>query len=403
MVLSQNLLSEFAKLTSNNNITKKETIVRGRVIKQNGNYLFNMLDTNSKIPVKIPSGLDLNYPVNAIIKNNSISVIGNVIDPETKLLLSYELKDKLVWTKPYFDESIKFTSGNGKKYNSFNMFYKDSYCLEDEILGNVDDFKINIKFSDTNNTEYNSIELKTLNDLRVFSFFETLHCGDAGFTATLNNNDFITDLGDGPYNKIIVTAGWNEREQRDEVTMKFSDGQGTVVAYKDGFGVFGTDIQVREIIFNNVLSENDPEEKKVLDFLNYSNNSENGSKYIALYYNDYLAYDGSKKEWTKPLVDRYIYFGNEIPYYNLRDFLNYNKDIASEYNKLIKKLIFDNDEIYDFVSEKYLIDDENIKNLLFESELMDQPIFDFLNINTLKDNIVSSTYKSIDDDFIKNL
>lgn len=403
MILPQNLLSEFAKLTSNNNITKKETIVRGRVIKQNGNYLFNMLDTNSKIPVKIPSGLDLNYPVNAIIKNNSISVIGNVIDPETKLLLSYELKDKLVWTKPYLDNSIKFTSGNRKTYNSFNMFYKDSYCFENEIFGNVDDFKINIKFSNIEDTEYDSIELKTLNDLRVFSFFETLHCGDAGFTATLNNNDFITDLGDGPYNKIIVTAGWNEREQRDEVTMKFSDGQGTVVAYKDGFGVAGTDIQVREIIFNNVLSENDPEEKKVLDFLNYSSNSENGSKYIALYYNDYLAYDGSKKEWTKPLVDKYIYFGNEIPYYNLRALLNYNKDITSEYNKLIKKLIFDNDEIYDFVSEKYLINDENIKNLLFESELIDQPIFDFLNINTLKDNIVSSTYKSIDDDFIKNL
>ena len=403
MVLSQNLLSEFAKLTSNNNITKKETIVRGRVIKQNGNYLFNMLDTNSKIPVKIPSGLDLNYPVNAIIKNNSISVIGNIIDPETKLLLSYELKDKLVWTRPYYDSSVKFTSGNGKTYNSVNMFYKDSYAFKDKIIGNVDDFKINIKFSDTNNTEYNSIELKTLNDLRVFSFFETLHYQYSGFTATLKNNDFITDLGDGPYDKIIVTAGWDEREQRDVVTMKFSDGQGTVVAYKDGFGVSGTDIQVRQIIFNNVLSENDPEEKKVLDFLNYSGNSENGSKYIALYYNDYLAYDGSKKWWTKPLVDRYIYFGNEIPYYNLRAFLNYNKDEASEYNKLIKKLIFDNDEIYDFVSEKYLIDDENIKNLLFESELMDQPIFDFLNINTLKDNIVSSTYKSIDDDFIKNL
>ena len=403
MILSQNLLSEFAKLTSNNNITKKETIVRGRVIKQNGNYLFNMLDTNSKIPVKIPSGLDLNYPVNAIIKNNSISVIGNVIDPETKLLLSYELKDKLVWTRPYYDSSVKFTSGNGKTYNSVNMFYKDSYAFKDKIFGNVDDFKINIKFSDTNDTEYNSIELKTLNDLRVFSFFETLHWGDGGFEATLNNNDFITDLGDGPYNKIIVTAGWDEREQRDVVTMKFSDGQGTFVAYNDGFGVSGTDIQVREIIFNNVLSENDPEEKKVLDFLNYSGNSENGSKYIALYYNDYLAYDGSKKEWTKPLVDKYIYFGNEISYYNLKEFLNYNKDEASEYNKLIKKLIFDNDEIYDFVSEKYLIDDENIKNLLFESELMDQPIFDFLNINTLKDNIVSSTYKSIDDDFIKNL
>lgn len=403
MILSQNLLSEFAKITSNNNIIKKETIVRGRVIKQNGNYLFNMLDTNSKIPVKIPSGLDLNYPVNAIIKNNSISVIGNVIDPETKLLLSYELKDKLVWTRPYYDNYVKFTSGNGKKYNSFNMFYKDSYCFENEIFGNVDDFKINIKFSNIENTEYNSIELKTLNDLRVFSFFETLHWWNGGFEATLNNNDFITDLGDGPYNKIIVTAGWNELEQRDDVTMKFSDGQGTFVAYKDGFGVSGTDIQVRQIIFNNVLSENDPEEKKVLDFLNYSSNSENGSKYIALYYNDYLAYDGSKKEWTKPLVDQYIYFGNEIPYYNLRAFLNYNKDEASEYTKLIKKLIFDNDEIYDFVSEKYLIDDENIKNLLFESDLIDQPIFDFLNINTLKDNIVSSTYKSIDDDFIKNL
>ena len=403
MILSQKLLSEFAKLTSNNNITKKETIVRGRVIKQNGNYLFNMLDTNSKIPVKIPSGLDLNYPVNAIIKNNSISVIGNVIDPETKLLLSYELKDKLVWTRPYYDNYVKFTSGNGKTYNSVNMFYKDSYTFKDKILGNVDDFKINIKFSDIEDTEYNSIELKTLNDLRVFSFFETLHYQYSGFTATLNNNDFITDLGDGPYDKIIVTAGWDEREQRDVVTMKFSDGQGTYVAYKDGFGVSGTDIQVRQIIFNNVLSENDPEEKKVLDFLNYSNNSENGSKYIAIYYNDYLAYDGSKKEWTNPLVDRYIYFGNEIPYYNLRAFLNYNKDEASEYTKLIKKLIFDNDEIYDFVLEKYLIDDENIKNLLFESELMDQPIFDFLNINTLKDNIVSSTYKSIDDDFIKNL
>ena len=402
MILSHSLLSEFAKLTSNN-ISKKETIVMGRVIKQNGNYLFNMLDTNSKIPVKIPSGLDLNYPVNAIIKNNSISVIGNVIDPETKLLLSYELKDKLVWTKPYHDKSVKFTSGTRKTYNSVNMFYKDSYAFKDKIIGNVDDFKINIKFSDTNDTEYNSIELKTLNDLRVFSFFGTLHWRDGGFEATLNNNDFITDLGDGPYNKIIVSAGWNEYEQRDDVIMKFSDGQGTVVAYNGGFGIAGTDIQVREIIFNNVLSENNPEEKKVLDFLNYSGNSENGSKYIALYYNDYLAYDGSKKEWTKPLIDKYIYFGNEISYYNLRAFLNYNKDEASEYNKLIKKLIFDNDEIYDFVSEKYLINDENIKNLLFESDLIDQPIFDFLNINTLKDNIVSSTYKSIDDDFIKNL
>ena len=403
MVLSQNLLSEFAKLTFNNNITKKETIVRGRVIKQNGNYLFNMLDTNSKIPVKIPSGLDLNYPVNAIIKNNSISVIGNVIDPETKLLLSYELKDKLIWTKPYLDNSIKFTSGNGKIYNSVNMFYKDSYYFKDEIIGNVDDFKINIKFSDSDDTEYNSIELKTLNDLRVFSFFETLHWRDGGFEATLNNNDFITDLGDGPYNKIRVTASWDEREQRDVVTMKFSDGQGTVVVYNDGFGITGTDIQVRQIIFNNVLSENDPEEKKVLNFLNYSGNSENGSKYIALYYNDYLAYDGSKKEWTNPFTDKYIYFGDEIPYYNLKAFLNYNKNGNNINTKLIKKLIFDNDEIYDFVSEKYLIDDENIKNLLFESELMDQPIFDFLNINTLKDNIVSSTYKSIDDDFIKNL
>ena len=184
MILSQNLLSEFAKLTSNNNITKKETIVRGRVIKQNGNYLFNMLDTNSKIPVKIPSGLDLNYPVNAIIKNNSISVIGNVIDPETKLLLSYELKDKLVWTRPYSDNFIKFTSGNEKAYNSFNMFYKDSYAFKDKIIGNVDDFKINIKFSNIEDTEYDSIELKTLNDLRVFSFFETLHWWIGGFEAT---------------------------------------------------------------------------------------------------------------------------------------------------------------------------------------------------------------------------
>lgn len=403
MILSQNLLSEFAKLTSNNNITKKETIVRGRVIKQNGNYLFNMLDTNSKIPVKIPSGLDLNYPVNAIIKNNSISVIGNVIDPETKLLLSYELKDKLVWTRPYSDKSVKFTSGNGKTYNSVNMFYKDSYYFKDEIIGNVDDFKINIKFSNADDTEYNSIELKTLNDLRVFSFFETLHYEDAGFTAILNNNDFVTDLGDGPYNKIIVTSSWDEYNQKDIVTMKFSDGQETVVAYNNGFGITGTDIQVRQIIFNKILSESDSEEKKVLDFLNYSGNSENGAKYITLYYNDYLAYNDLKKEWTNPFTDKYIYFGDEIPYYNLKAFLNYNKNGNNINTKLIKKLIFDNDEIYDFVSEKYLIDDENIKNLLFESELMDQPIFDFLNINTLKDNIVSSTYKSIDDDFIKNL
>ena len=402
MILSHSLLSEFAKLTSNNN-SKKETIVMGIVTKQNGNYLFNMLDTNSKIPVKIPSGLDLNYPVNAIIKNNSISVIGNVIDPETKLLLSYELKDKLVWTRPYYDSSVKFTSGNGKTYNSVNMFYKDSYAFKDKIFGNVDDFKINIKFSDIEDTGYDSIELKTLNDLRVFSFSETLHSKDSGFTAILNNNDFITDLGDGPYNKIIVTSGWDEREQKEIITMKFSDGQGTYVAYKNGFGVSGTNIQVRQIIFSKALSESDSEEKKVLDFLNYSGNSENGAKYIALYYDNYLAYNGLKKEWTNSFIDKYIYFGNEIPYYNLSAFLNYNKDEASEYNKLIKKLIFDNDEIYDFVSEKYLIDDENIKNLLFESELMDQPIFDFLNINTLKDNIVSSTYKSIDDDFIKNL
>lgn len=403
MVLSQNLLSEFAKLTSNNNITKKETIVRGRVIKQNGNYLFNMLDTNSKIPVKIPSGLDLNYPVNAIIKNNSISVIGNVIDPETKLLLSYELKDKLVWTRPYSDKSVKFTSGNGKTYNSVNMFYKDSYAFKDKIVGNVDDFKINIKFSDIEDTEYDSIELKTLNDLRVFSFSETLYSEDAGFTTTLNNNNFVTDLGDGPYNKIIVTSSWDEYNQKEVVTMKFSDGQETVVAYKNGFGIAGTDVQVRQIIFNKVLSESDPEEKKVLDFLNYSGNSDNGSKYIALYYNDYLAYNDLKKEWTNPFIDKYIYFGDEIPYYNLKAFLNYNKDGTNINTKLIKKLIFDNDEIYDFVSEKYLIDNENIKNLLFESDLIDQPIFDFLNINTLKDNIVSSTYKSIDDDFIKNL
>ena len=393
MVLSQNLLSEFAKLTSNNNITKKETIVRGRVIKQNGNYLFNMLDTNSKIPVKIPSGLDLNYPVNAIIKNNSISVIGNVIDPETDIIPYYELKDKLVLENTEGTiGNIQFSLSNGSIFNT--IFH---YIEKIAILNNISENGYFRTFNAYIPSGFLSGGSRYNNFITDYKRKFTLTKSNNGINwsgAFSSDIQFITNSR-REYKGIAYDGGYDSIAGQNIERLRFKTDNGYDLIWDSVHGWDSVNSSFDYLIFYGSKLESSVSNASLETFL-----TNNGSLEDPIYSIVYSSNDSSIKvfengEW---LSDEYkkIIFNGDINDNNLLSFLK-NNNAYFENNQIG----YDDELVYDEANNGWT--NNYYRYITFTSNPSDANLIKFLNVNSEKINIVSSTYKSIDDDFIKNL
>ena len=86
MSLSNKVITDFVKTTSNNKTKKQDTIVKGWIVKnRTGVYsvkLAEYSDDNTLIPARVGNNIDINQPVNVLIKNHTACVIGNVSTSE---------------------------------------------------------------------------------------------------------------------------------------------------------------------------------------------------------------------------------------------------------------------------------------------------------------------------------
>ena len=88
MSLSNKVITDFVKTTSNNKIKKQDTIVKGRIVKKvgNGPYCVKLAEysdnNDTLIPARVGNNIDISQPVNVLIKNHTACVIGNVSTSE---------------------------------------------------------------------------------------------------------------------------------------------------------------------------------------------------------------------------------------------------------------------------------------------------------------------------------
>lgn len=84
MSLSNKVITDFVKTTSNNKTKKQDTIVKGRIVKKvgNGPYCVKLAEypdnNDTLIPARVGNNIDISQPVNVLIKNHTACVIGNV-------------------------------------------------------------------------------------------------------------------------------------------------------------------------------------------------------------------------------------------------------------------------------------------------------------------------------------
>ena len=100
-------------------------------------------------------------------------------------------------------------------------------------------------------------------------------------------------------------------------------------------------------------------------------------------------------EWRSDEYKKII-FNGDINDNNLLSFLK-NNNAYFENNKIG----YDDELVYDEANNGWT--NNYYRYITFTSNPNDANLIKFLNVNSEKTNIVSSTYKSIDDDFIKNL
>ena len=98
MSLSNKVITDFVKTTSNNKTKKQDTIVKGWIVKNiTGVYsvkLAEYSDNDTLIPARVSNNIDIDQPVNVLIKNHTACVIGNVSTSEVSTGTKISLNSK---------------------------------------------------------------------------------------------------------------------------------------------------------------------------------------------------------------------------------------------------------------------------------------------------------------------
>ena len=85
MALNNSLISKFVKTTSNTKNTKKETFLHGYIVTDANNRTCVKVSnygegSDSYIPVKVTTNVNVEQPVTVMIKNHTATVIGNAAE-----------------------------------------------------------------------------------------------------------------------------------------------------------------------------------------------------------------------------------------------------------------------------------------------------------------------------------
>ena len=117
MSLSNKVITDFVKTTSNNKTKKQETIVKGLIVKNlTGVYSVKLAEypdnNDTLIPARVGNNIDINQPVNVLIKNHTACVIGNVSTSEvsTGTKVSFNKFQNTTLLNSFFGSSTNDTS-----------------------------------------------------------------------------------------------------------------------------------------------------------------------------------------------------------------------------------------------------------------------------------------------------
>ena len=98
MALSKDLLSQFAKITKDNNKNKSEKTVYGAIVEHNGSKYIRIDGSEILTPIVSAATIEPNERVIAMIKNHTAVVIGNITTPSAS---SNEVDEFSKFTKNY--------------------------------------------------------------------------------------------------------------------------------------------------------------------------------------------------------------------------------------------------------------------------------------------------------------
>ena len=98
MALSKDLVSQFAKITKDNNKNKSEKTVYGAIVEHNGSKYIRIDGSEILTPIVSAATIEPNERVIAMIKNHTAVVIGNITTPSAS---SNEVDEFSKFTKNY--------------------------------------------------------------------------------------------------------------------------------------------------------------------------------------------------------------------------------------------------------------------------------------------------------------
>ena len=132
MSLSNKVITDFVKTTSNNKTKKQDTIVKGWIVKnKTGVYCVKLAeysDDDTLIPAKVSNNIDINQPVNVLIKNHTACVIGNVSIKEisTGIRVSFNSKHTTLLNSFFGSSTDDTSSFSALSEEDVNTIWKET-------------------------------------------------------------------------------------------------------------------------------------------------------------------------------------------------------------------------------------------------------------------------------------
>lgn len=132
MSLSNKVITDFVKTTSNNKTKKQDTIVKGWIVKSiTGVYsvkLAEYSDNDTLIPARVSNNIDIDQPVNVLIKNHTACVIGNVSTSEvsTGTKISFNKKTTTLLNSFFGSSTDDKSSFSALSEEEINTIWKEN-------------------------------------------------------------------------------------------------------------------------------------------------------------------------------------------------------------------------------------------------------------------------------------
>ena len=163
MALSNELISQFAKLTKGESTSKKETTVYGTAVQYNGSMYVRIDGSDLLTPISSTAGVKDGERVTVMIKDHSAIVNGNISSPSASTSDIKDLDDKIINVDKIITENLKAETARIDELVSKNITVEEKLTASE---AEIDDLKAkNVTIEGTltaNKAEIEDLQAKKL-------------------------------------------------------------------------------------------------------------------------------------------------------------------------------------------------------------------------------------------------